>query len=313
MFFIIHGNYASQNDLGVVADRCGHCGNLRVHRVTEHRRIGHLYFVPLGRGEVVAATITCTACNGVHEWRPERYTGYIPEAKARALTLGQILWKTNPAVADTVATRMRLERDAAAWQPGRDAGPDPRVALAFAKLADIHEDDSIQQRSLLERWNTLDAYSQERVLRDVDGLAEGNRHARDRARFVRAAAHKFTPGDHTAKYCVFGAVAFLCCPLGFVGLEPSGLGALGIVCGLAIALAAAWLFHWWYTRHVYRRYFRRQFLPEAERRGVPVAEVVETLGCIDPRDKQVDEHLRDLACGLPVLNQVLAEQEHQPG
>ncbi len=311
MFFIIHGHYANQRDLGVVADWCGHCGNLHVHRITQHRRVGHLYFIPLGSGEVVATTSTCTACDGAHDWRPERYAGYIPEDAAQALTLGQILWKTNPRVADSVATRMQMERDAKAYQPGRGTGPDPRLALAFAKLADVDADNASPQRALLERWDTLDTHSRERVLCEVTELAETDRRERDKARFITAFAGRFKPGDSSMKFVVFVFAIIPGIVFSANYLKSDGLELLGFGLSFFAALTATLLFHRWQTRHVYRRFFRREFLPAAQRRGVPVAEVVETLGCIDPRGKSTDERLRTLARGLPVLNEVLAEQEHQ--
>jgi hypothetical protein len=311
MFFLIHGHYANQRDLGFVADWCGHCGNLHVHRVTQHRRVAHLYFIPLGSGEIVASTMTCTACDGPHDWRPERYTGYIPEDSARSLTLGQILWKTNPSVADSVATRMRLESDAAAYQPSRGAGPDLRVALAFDKLADVHEEGAEQQRSLLECWETLDSHSREHLLREVDQLAEHDGRERNKARFITALASRYKPGDATWKFIVFVFAIIPGIVFSANYLKADGLELLGFALSLVAALTATLLFHRWYTRHVYRRFFRREFVPEAQRRGVPVAEVVETLGCINPRDKRVDEHLRALARGLPVLNEVLGEAGDQ--
>ena len=59
--FIIWGSKVYQKQLGIVADKCVGCGKVEAFTVTEHYRVGHIYFIPLGTGTCELTTGNASA------------------------------------------------------------------------------------------------------------------------------------------------------------------------------------------------------------------------------------------------------------
>lgn len=308
--FILHGEYDSQTKRGVVADKCAHCRKITLLQVTQHFRKSHLYLIPLGRGKLVATVLTCTECRGKIEGTLEQYAGVLPQKQAQALSLGEVLQETNPRLAGLLAYRARLEREARDFRPVDPTLPDPRVKLAFARLAelDLRDPQVIELQARLAQWGCLDEAGRNRVLREVDAHLRQMEEQEVRFLFIQSMAQNF-------KADVDGGLAFLT----FIGLLALGiagsvwllgealLGA-GIVASIVAASVCSYLAHRWLCRRTQRRFFRTKFLPEAESRGVDVGQVVQVLAHIRAAGAHADEKLLKLAQALPLLEGVLKEQ-----
>jgi hypothetical protein len=62
-------------------------------------------------------------------------------------------------------------------------------------------------------------------------------------------------------------------------------------------------------RRSHRRFYREVILPEAARRKVDMGAVIAMLSQIDVNDQRVNERMRDLVKSLPLLTEVLAEND----
>ncbi len=134
--FIIAGESESEKKLGVVADKCLICGQVTVLRVTQICRRPHIYLIPLGSAKPVATILTCNGCGGKATGGPHAFAQFLTEKQAKTMSVGEILEQTNPPLAKAIAYRAQLE---IAVREGRGAaagGPDPRLQLAFARLAE---------------------------------------------------------------------------------------------------------------------------------------------------------------------------------
>lgn len=63
--FIIVGTKHKKINVGWVADVCGFCRDVKPCRFFEVWEVGHLYFIPLGRGKVQAYEVQCETCKEI--------------------------------------------------------------------------------------------------------------------------------------------------------------------------------------------------------------------------------------------------------
>ncbi len=307
--FVIWGETTSEKDRGVVADKCVVCGEVATLRVRELFRKSHVYHIPLGAGTRVGETVTCTRCGVAASGGGGGYTAFLPEKQARGMSLGEVIEKTNPRLAEEIAYKVRLEREAR--EGGRaPGGPDPRVRLAFARLGDLPrrspEVHDIQAR--LSEWGTLDAAPRERLLREVDDLAARHEKAEAVHYLVTQMAHKFKPDvDAFLSVLVFVVVA-----VGggvWAGESLNGTGAwIGGATAVVAAVGLSAALHEGRKRAGHMKFFRRVLLPEADAKGVTPAEVLARLEAVTPADEKNVPNLRALATARPLLLEVLAEQ-----
>jgi hypothetical protein len=307
--FIVFGEYDTESEIGVVADTCRVCGDLNVLRASRIFRKSHVYFLPVGSGKVKDTLVTCAGCNGKASFEPTNSTEFLPEKEALSMSLGQILWKTNPTLAESTAFRMRLENKVAQRDLGSLAGPDPRIQLAFVKIAELgSEDESTKLSSLLERWATLDESMRHCLLRDIDAaVAEQKRWTRTKS-FINVVSQQFEPevGGLTAIATFAAILAF-----GGAGsaefLKGQGL-LIGFVALLVVAAISAFTFFWQYNRWARKKFFNETFLQQAVDRQIDLIDVMRLMAQIDVSDKSVDERLRAMIRALPLLKAILAQR-----
>jgi hypothetical protein len=72
--FIISGQKVVRKKLGWVGDFCPICREIRPFRLISSRKVTHLYYIPVSRGEEVF-TRTCLACAAVLDAAREAYAG----------------------------------------------------------------------------------------------------------------------------------------------------------------------------------------------------------------------------------------------
>ena len=305
--FIIHGHYNREKDRGVVADKCLHCAQVSLLRVTQHYKVGHLYFIPLGSGELIGTVLTCTECRGTMTGVVEVYSRVLPREISARMTLGQVLAETNPRLNEEILYRASLEQKAReALGPGM---PDPRVELAFARLADLNHrhPEVVRLHSRLAQWSVLDPAMQAQLLRDLDAVALDQERDDAALRFVRLMGQQFTP-DVDAFLSVL-----ICVVVAGVGTAGSAMlfsdGAFiagGVLASIFVGCIASFFFNRAQRRYSHRKFFRNTFLPEAHYHDV---DVVRALGVLQEPPPSVahDPGVANLAASLPILHQVLKD------
>jgi membrane protein implicated in regulation of membrane protease activity len=309
--FIIHGTRTDEKKLGVVADECPVCGEVTSHRLSEFYRADHLYFIPMGRGELVGAVLTCMQCGREYGSAAGAYAAPLSEKEARSLEPRELLERTNPRLAQQIELRARWEQEASAVTQAPVGRPDPRVKLAFAQLADVDRRDArvIEYHALLAQWSALDPARQARLLRDIKQLTADERKRKAADGFAVLVAQRFKAEMDGALTFLTGLVV-LVAGITVAAILLTGMElAIGIIGSIILALVVAMIMHRKYQRRAHRRFFRKVMLPEAQRKGIEIAPVIEFLSGVDCRDVRIDAQLRALAAAVPLLKEVLAEAE----
>ena len=83
---IIWGTKSRQERLGTVADRCPACRDVQAFTVTNYFQVGHIYYIPLGRGSLVATVRECWECRSQYHCEEEDYVEFL-ESVARKVGL----------------------------------------------------------------------------------------------------------------------------------------------------------------------------------------------------------------------------------
>jgi hypothetical protein len=308
--FIFWGSYKSEKKRGVVADHCPTCAKVQPLTVTEYHRVAHLYGIPLpGSGTLLGTVLKCIECGGLSAHNPGAYARFVPEKEAKALTTGALLEQTNPQLAESIATRVQLERDVQNYQP-TPGMPDPRVKLAFAKLAEFDPRDRavIDMQAKLAQWAALDSAGQSALLCEIDTLLERKENARTIVGFIRSVGQRFKPDVSGGLGFAAFIVTVVTCITAVCYLFPKdaiGFGILGsLVAGIVlwIVVQRKW------AMHVRRRFYRNEFFPELENRGIDLRQAYACLAAIDPSDERVGKGVRGLVRTLPILREVAEEK-----
>jgi hypothetical protein len=195
MAVIIWGEYDSDKTRGIVADRCPYCDRVTTFRVIQRYRVAHVYYIPLGSGKLIATLLCCNECGEMIVGALENYARVLPKKEAQGLSTEEILQQTNPRLLEALAYRAWLEEQARTARPADPGAPDPRVTLAFARLADLNPQDPrvLECQSRLAQWSTLAEEAQSELLRTIDDLvSEYECHAAV-GRFVRLMGRRFQP------------------------------------------------------------------------------------------------------------------------
>jgi hypothetical protein len=305
--WIFFGEYDWEKELGVVGDECSVCGELATLKVSQFYRKFHLYFIPLTSGRLLSTILTCSRCGSRVDGNINAYEQPVPEREARDLGVEWVLKRTNPRLAYSLRRQAKLEREVKEGRVREGAGPDPRVELAFARLAELGTAHPRAPELLarLAQWSILDADEQAMLLFEVETLFSDKKRVQDAAYFVQRIALRFNPrvdaglGCLTAAVIFFGAIAlaYFLAPLALLSVMASCVAAP--VLGVRVHRA--------YRRSVHKKFFRTIFIPEAAQQGIEMADVVATLQRINPLDKRLDKQLRGLAANIELLNEVLLE------
>jgi hypothetical protein len=128
--FIVWGQKAVTKKLGRVAQWCPLCQEARACTLREHRTVGHLYYIPLGRGTVQGHTVRCDTCR---EATPTDLGAYTAMSNDRRASLEQLVDATNPTLPDEIAQRLD------AWDRALsgELSEDERLAMIAQPFLDI--------------------------------------------------------------------------------------------------------------------------------------------------------------------------------
>jgi len=105
--FVHYGKRLSRKKLGFAADFCPICREVRAFRVSELRRVAHLNYIPLGKGDLLHHEVICQRCQTIQPLAALRYTACVPMHKGDAFDLAE---RTNPDIAEHCAELIELER-----------------------------------------------------------------------------------------------------------------------------------------------------------------------------------------------------------
>jgi hypothetical protein len=103
--FIIWGTKGRQEKLGTVADWCPNCQSARAFTVTKHFRVSHVYFIPLGRGTLVATVKQCWECSTQYHCEEETYDDFLPEKEVEEMPMSKLIRQTNTALKEWLDSR----------------------------------------------------------------------------------------------------------------------------------------------------------------------------------------------------------------
>lgn len=174
MFFLF-GTTDRERTRGEVADRCPHCRRLSFFVVSDHYRVWHAYFIPLGRGKFQGTTRSCTSCGARIEIDPGRYAELLEPGSAGTVSLDEAIRRTNPGLARTLDAVWELER-LAEQHPYR--GPDDergadRLRTAARWLRELVERD-VDVSAFTERfarWRQLSPEERGELFAELKGYA----------------------------------------------------------------------------------------------------------------------------------------------
>ena len=308
---VIHGTYSSEKQRGIVVDQCAHCNAPTIHRITQHFRTPHLYFVPLG-AQLFATTIGCIECGAKKSCPKKRYARTLAELEARSMRVGEILLKTNPELAKTIEYRTQLNEQAHVLAGRGDESADPRVQLAFRRMAALDCDDqrAVELIEDLCRWPALDDLAQAQLLDEVEALVAKVDQERAGAQIVALLAERLKPEpDAFPEFAAFLIVLGVGTALTMQFLRGSTTGiVIGMVLSFAATIGATVWVHKRMRQWTIRRFFHKVLLPEANSRGISIASIGRALGEIDVTEKGIDPRLARMAEALPMLLQLLVEK-----
>ncbi len=154
----------------------------------------------------------------------------------------------------------------------------------------------------------MDAEAKDRTLREVETLMA--EHERTEATFnlVRLLAQRFKPDvDGCLAIVTFLLVVSAGITLAAILLEKSGI-AIGVLVAIVAAFVVAAMAHRAWRRWNHKRFFRNVLLPEADARGVEIADLVFCLRSINSANEQLGANVCGLVKAVPLLQEVLADQ-----
>ena len=103
--FIVWGRKVVRRKLGSVADFCPVCRNLGPFTLNVVRRVSHVYYIPLGRGDVLGHERTCQECRTPYQAKD---TTYLQVARRR-LPFEELKRVTYPTLDAAARDRLELE------------------------------------------------------------------------------------------------------------------------------------------------------------------------------------------------------------
>jgi hypothetical protein len=117
--FVVWGTKTRREPWGAVADWCPACRAVRAFSVAKYFRVGHLYFIPLGRGSLRATVRECWECGAQYHCHTADYQQFVADEAAEQMSLAELVLQTNP----WMEKRLRAQRQARPGlaDPGADA------------------------------------------------------------------------------------------------------------------------------------------------------------------------------------------------
>jgi len=85
--FIIWGTRTRREVPGTVADWCPACREVQAFTITNYFRVGHIYYIPLGRGSLTATVRECWECGSQYHGEEEDYDEFLPAESAEQMSM----------------------------------------------------------------------------------------------------------------------------------------------------------------------------------------------------------------------------------
>lgn len=111
MFFLIWGTKRREENLGIVADYCPECEAICVFLLRDIYSVGHIYWIPLGRGSLQATAKRCWDCRMEFYAHEDDYEEILPRESYGKISMQDMLERTNPRVAALIHNRMLDDED----------------------------------------------------------------------------------------------------------------------------------------------------------------------------------------------------------
>jgi hypothetical protein len=127
---IIWGTKVYRKTLGQVAEICRTCEGVSSQKLSEVRKVSHIYYLSLGRGTVVGHEVSCSRCGNACDTALDRYRGV---SKRASLDAEELVRSTNPAVHQELAEWKDMQERAR----GGELDPAERIQVIQERLLDI--------------------------------------------------------------------------------------------------------------------------------------------------------------------------------
>jgi hypothetical protein len=307
--FFIHGTYTRTKPRGILADHCRHCGKATRFQLTQYYEVAHLNFIPLGSGKLVKSQITCLGCGTPASTELMDYLGVVPDKRAGALSMGEVLDETNPRLAIFLAALAQIENG----EPNAIDRKVPNAGLQdiSRKLWDLgpHHPTLNMLLPRLRNWPKLSASIRDRLSQEIDTIHEEFILQDRRRLFLLDMAKAFKPDVDPGLSIL---TLLLVCGVGIAGsvmfLPKDSFEFLGIVVSIVAGIVCLALVQWWRRRAAHYRFFLTILLPQATSRGIDLARFIEELHAYRPGDSKLDKKIKAMAGSLPILKRIFQEQ-----
>jgi hypothetical protein len=103
---IIHGVKREKTKLGLVAELCHRCRDIRPALVTQIKQFHHVYFIPVGDKKIVGYEVACAGCRRIVTVEQVSYSNYCQRDPG---DIGMLVELTNPDAVDRLQDRIELE------------------------------------------------------------------------------------------------------------------------------------------------------------------------------------------------------------
>lgn len=103
---LVWGTKRKLKKIGIVADYCSICREIKPFEVASLSMVNHLYFLSLGPGKVVGFIGTCKECNIEIRVDARKYPKTFYKEPS---SLQELIQETNPNIKDTLSNRLALE------------------------------------------------------------------------------------------------------------------------------------------------------------------------------------------------------------
>ncbi len=279
-FFILYGYTTVPRELGVVAEKCPHCGQVASCLVTGQVRRVHIYFIITLMEEVIQRECQCRACGAWFPCEQWRHPEIVPAGEADAVPLETLIERTNPSLPERLLWAQQQERFAT----------DREFATANEAMERLRPGQlRTQLQDELRRWEQLSEEQRGELLNTATELARA-------VQFAESVASRLPgPAGCLASCLVCLAVwsAFFWTTTGRYLLSSVAL-VLGGFAGAAVVLQTL------YNRRV-RGWAREVLIPEGKMAGIDFDRLVALLQDPPGPGPRVREDLDRLKLNAPIL------------
>jgi len=301
---IIWGSYAKERQRGFVADRCPVCQRLRIFKVTEHYKVNHIYYIPLGGGKLLGTTKTCVSCGADVPWRPESHPTLVQTIDRSPEELVEI---TSPFLAETIDAEQRIEerrREAEAsedpevrWDALRDG-----AALDLGRLRqEGYDTEDLVVR--LKRWSHKSVDERNRLLAEVAEMRE----LAERISAATGFLKQVTRSIPESAGCFLGCLTWIALATGCL-LLVNTLASGWIIALEVLALVLAFAVYMKICSARLRRWIEQTLIPQGRQRGIDFDVLLGILANARRDQKGLDEKMKALLSGFETLLEVFLEQ-----